>query len=128
MKEIIDDIINNLDHKDFIEQSYLHNTDALDKAVENYCIDKGFIYYSGDFQALDAEEKREYLSELSYELKFFRYLYQNHMLKNKSLLFQFLKKYKIFEALTQYDYHSTFNDYFTADDMKKINHMRNNNI
>lgn len=121
MKVIIDDIIKSLTPDDFIEHPYLLNKEALDKEVEKYCTDKGFIYYIGDLQALDAEEKREYLSELSYELMFYKNLYQNNMIdNNKAILLQFLKKYKIFEAITQYDYHSVFNDYFTSDDMKKI--------
>ncbi|SOC45091.1 hypothetical protein [Salinicoccus kekensis] len=120
MKEIITNIMKSLNNDDLNEHPYLFNKEALDREVENYCIDKGFIYYVGDLQALDAEEKREYLSELSYELKFYKNLYQNNMIDNKAILLQFLRKHKIFEAITRYDYHSVFNDYFTSDDMKEI--------
>lgn len=124
MKAFIDNITSNLTNEDFINNPFLYDEKALDIEVERYSIDNDILYYNmfdeSPLEALDHIQKRNSIRELYNELYDFENLYSLKELKDIDLIISIIKKYKIFNTLTQYDYHSRFDDYFTDEDMRLI--------
>lgn len=131
MKAFIDNLTNNLTDEDITSNPFLYDEKALDMEVQKYCLDNDFIYYTvyGEvmLQALDHVLKREYIRELYNELDDFKNLSPLVEVKDKNLSISLLKNYKIFNRLTQYDYHLRFGDYFTDEDMRLIESNREEN-